>query len=366
MKSRPVVLLGAGLLLAIGFRGAVGKDEILPAAKEQKAVTKAPVIPNAKPPAKVEAKPTVVAPEKAAEKVTDTPTVAAKPSADEVAIRLTGETFQKAYGAADAKAIAAHFTPDAEYIDEDGTVFHGREAIQEAIGNCFAAHPGAQMEMNIYSIRIVAPGVAVEDGATAVTAADDDAEPIHTHYTAVHVKTDGKWLTASVREQAPKNRRQHRTQIEQLAWLQGDWVDENDETLVMFSCTAIDGGNFLLRQFIIHIAGQEAMRGSQRIGWDPVTGKLKSWTFDSEGGYSDGFWHRDEDRWVLKSHGVTADGQPASSTTIYTLVNEHTMTWQSVDHEIAGVELPDSDVVTIVRRAPAPLTADDALSSKSH
>jgi len=49
-----------------------------------------------------------------------------------------------------------------------------------------------------------------------------------------------------------------------------------------------------------------------------------------------------------------ADGQTASSTSIYTFVNEHTMTWQSVDHEIAGVQQPDSEVVTIVRQSPAP------------
>ncbi len=370
MKPKPVFLLGAALFMAaVGFSAAVGKDEVLPAAIGQKAATKVPVPAKAKPPAKVEAKPADKAVTKPAggadEKLTATQPAITKPSADEVAIRLTGETFVKAYGAADAKAIADHFTPDAEYVDEDGIVFHGREAIQQAIAACFAAKPGAQMEMNIYSVRFVTPSIAIEDGTTAVTAADDDTEPVYTHYTAVHVKTDGKWLTASVREHAPKDRRQHRTQLQQLAWLQGDWVDESDGTLVMFSCRATDGGNFLVREFVINIAGQEVMRGTQRIGWDPLTGKLKSWTFDSEGGYGDGFWHRDDDRWVLKSSGVTADGQPASSTTIYTWVNEHTMTWQSVDHEIAGVEIPDSDVVTIVRRAPVPQSTDEALSSKS-
>ena len=58
---------------------------------------------------------------------------------------------------------------------------------------------------------------------------------------------------------------------------------------------------------------------------------------------------------MLKSTGVTADGQTASSTSIYTFVNDHTMTWQSVHHEIAGVRQPDSEVVTIVRQAPAPV-----------
>ena len=160
-------------------------------------------------------------------------------------------------------------------------------------------------------------------------------------------------------------RPQHRSQLEQLAWLQGDWVDESEDSVVIFSCEAVDSGNFLLRKFVIRIAGHEAMSGTQRIGWDPLTGKLRAWIFDSEGGFSEGSWHRDQDRWVLKSTGVTADGEPASSTSKYTFVNEHTMTWQSIDHEIAGVQLADSEVVTIVRRAPVPLSADAIPVSKS-
>src|SRR5437016_4785239 len=49
-----------------------------------------------------------------------------KNAADEQAIRETGETFAKAYAKGDATALAAHFTADAEYVDERGNVFQGR------------------------------------------------------------------------------------------------------------------------------------------------------------------------------------------------------------------------------------------------
>jgi hypothetical protein len=139
--------------------------------------------------------------------------------------------------------------------------------------------------------------------------------------------------------------------------LMGDWIDEGDDSIVSFSCKATDSGNFLLREFAIEIAGRKAMSGTQRIGWDPLTGKLRGWIFDSEGAYAEGLWHRDEDSWVLKTTGVTADGQAASSTSIYRQINDHTMTWQSIDYEIGGVQIPDSEVYTIVRQAPIP-TAD--------
>jgi len=279
--------------------------------------------------------------------------VAAKPSADELAIRQMGEAFVKAYAAADAKAVAMHFSDDAEYVDDLGTVFEGRAAIEESLATFFEENPGCQLGMTIDTLRFVSPVIAIEDGTSIVTL-KDDPNPIETRYTAVHAKTDGKWQAVSVRDHAPNAHRPHRAHLAQLDWLIGDWVDEGGDAVVAFSCKAVDGENFLLRKFSIQIAGQEAMTGEQRIGWDPLTSKLRTWIFDSEGGYGEGLWHRNGDNWVLKLTGVSADGEPASSTSIYTLVNAHTVTWQSVDHEIAGVQLPDSDVFTIVRSAPVP------------
>jgi uncharacterized protein (TIGR02246 family) len=281
------------------------------------------------------------------------PVVSPQQAADEQAIRQADASFAKAYEEGNAQAVAAHFTADAEYVDESGSVFQGRAAIEESLTEFFAETTSCKLELTIDTIRFISPGVAVEDGSTAITH-PDSPEPIESRYTTVHVKTDGKWLAASVRDHAPKDHRRHSAQLQQLDWLIGDWVDEGDDALIAFKCEAIDGGNFLTRSFTIQIAGQVAQSGVQRIGWDPLTGKLRTWIFDSEGGYGEGLWHRSGDNWVLKLTGVTADGESASSTSIYTLVNGHTMTWQSVDHEIAGVQLPDSEVVTVVRAAPTP------------
>lgn len=274
-------------------------------------------------------------------------------SADEAAIRLTAESFAKAYAEGDARAAAAHFTADAEYVDESGMVVAGRAAIEESLIELFAENPDCKLEMNVDTIRFISAGVAVEDGTTSFTCADHQ-DCVDSRYTTVHVKTDGKWLAASVRDHAPRDLREHRTQLRQLDWLNGDWVDEGDDSIVNFSCESIENGNFLFRKFAVLIGGEEAMTGTQRIGWDPLTKRFRAWIFDSEGGYGEGLWHQHGDTWVLKCTGVTADGEIASSTSIYTIVNGHTMTWQSVDFEIGGEHQPDSEVFTIVRQAPDP------------
>src|SRR5438270_7254961 len=94
--------------------------------------------------------------------------------------------------------------------------------------------------------------------------------------------------------------------------------------------------------------------GTQRIGYDPLTGHLKSWVFDSAGGYADGYFHREGESWIEQSSGVTSDGRMASGTNIFMPVDKHRMSWQAVDRVIGGERIADLDAVTIVRKPPAP------------
>ncbi len=285
----------------------------------------------------------------------ETPHIERKRSPDEEAIGLVDAAFIKAYESGDAKAVAALFTTDAEYVDEAGVVFEGRDAIEASLIDFFADNPACKLLINAHSVRTISPGVVMQDGSTVVTRSELP-EGVESRHTSLYVEIDGKWLIASVRNSVPRDLQEHSAHLQQLSWLKGDWVDEGDDSIINFSCEAVDRGNFLLRKFTIIVGGEEAMSGTQRIGWDPLSGKLRAWIFDTEGAYAEGYWHRDEQnhRWVLKTTGVTPTGQTASSTSIYTFVNEHTMTWQSVDHEIAGVQQPDSEIVTIVRNSPGP------------
>lgn len=279
--------------------------------------------------------------------------VTEKQSIDEQAIRQAAEQFINAYDQGDAKMIGSLFTEDAEFVDERGNVFQGRAAIEESMTLFFAENPGCKLEQTIDTIRFISPGIAVEDGHSTISH-PEFSDALSSRYTTVYVKQNDKWIAASVRDHAPRDRKQHRSQLKQLDWLLGSWVDEADDSIINFTCQSVDNGNFLIRDFTVLISGKEVMNGTQRIGWDPLTGKLRTWIFDSEGSYGEGLWYQDGDEWSLKCTGVMPDGQSASSTSIYTIINDHTITWQTVDHEIAGIRQPDSKIYTIVRRAPTP------------
>lgn len=280
-----------------------------------------------------------------------------KPAADhaddEKALRQLADDFVNAFNAGDAKAIAAQFAPQAEMVDLEGNVFLGREAIEKSYAEHFE-EPLFQVAVDIESLRFVGDDLAIEDGHLTFSSEDEEAT-LRSRYTVVHVREGGKWLIVSSRDVVnPNDRVSPHEHLKQLAWLVGDWVEEGGDSLVSTSCRWDESKNFLLSEYTVKVAGQTTMSGTQRIGWDPLTKQIKTWTFDSDGGYGEGYWHRDGDGWLVKLTGVAADGRTGSTTQIHTRQNDHTRTWSAVDRLLGGEPLPDIEEITVVRAAPKP------------
>jgi uncharacterized protein (TIGR02246 family) len=278
------------------------------------------------------------------------PEAASKPSADESAIRANIAAFQKAYNAGDAKAVASLFAPKAEVIDEDGDTTQGRDAIEKRVAGTFAESPKGRIKLDVESIRFIGPALAVESGKSTVTSSPGDTPDV-SRYSAVHLKSsDGKWMMGFVRETEDTELTNH-DRLKPLEWLIGEWVDESPDAVVLTSCKWSDNKNFLLSDINIRVQGSSAMHLTQRIGWDPLTKQIKSWLFDSEGGYGESFWTRDGDRWVVKATAVRPDGTTASMTNIYTSTGKDSYTWRTTDRVVAGAVL-DPIEIKIVRKPP--------------
>lgn len=272
--------------------------------------------------------------------------------ADEKAIRSSAESFAKAYNDHDAKAIAALFAADGEIVDEAGDAQQGREAIEGVFAAVFETYPDAQMTVAISSVRLVGASLAVEDGSTSVVREPGD-EAEKSRYTAVHAKVDGKWQIASVRDLTAQPA-EAGEKLAALAGLIGEWVDESSESLIITTYRWSESKAYILSDFRIQVSGQEVMSGTQRIAWDPLREVIRSWVFDSEGGFAEGFYAQDGDRWIIKLTGVTRDGDTASATNIITLVSKDQMTWQSRDRVVGDQAVPDSEEVVVVRTPPEP------------
>ena len=153
------------------------------------------------------------------------PGAGSKPSAaDEAAIRASAEAYTKAFNGADSKALAALWTADAEYIDDMGRDFRGRDAIVRELSSTWAEHPCTKLELTVLSIRQLAADVALETGTSRAKPVDGNPTP-GVKYTAVHVKRDGKWLVSNVTESRhmPATNEPY---LKDLAWLEGEWKAE--------------------------------------------------------------------------------------------------------------------------------------------
>ena len=276
---------------------------------------------------------------------------AEKADPDHEAILQHAKAFLTVYNKHDAKSAAMYFAPDAEMIELDGDVVRGRKAIQEAFAAGFKANPKGKISIAVDSVRRVAPTVMIEQGR--LTTYPDGKNPSHdSRYQVVHVKTGGKWLMAHVRT-LDVEAISHHEHLKDLEWMIGHWVDEAEGSVTETTCEWSKDKNWLLRKFTVKIDDQPAMHGVQRIGYDPLTKQIKSWVFDSRGGYVEGLWSNVGDHWVSKARGVSADGTVVTSTNQFSYLGKDRMRWVSV-HRMAGDRhLPDV-VVTVTRKPPAP------------
>ena len=176
----------------------------------------------------------------------------------------------------------------------------------------------------------------MEEGSTKETAAKGEAPEID-RYTVLHLKRDGKWFMALAQDATGDEPTEHE-ELEQLAWLVGDWVDDGGNVVVKSSCRWSEDGNWLLQEFKLQIAGKNAMRVSQRIGWDPLAKRIRSWVFDSEGGYGESVWARQGDAWLIKATGVRPDGKTGSATNVLVPAGTDAYVWRSTDR-IVGDEV---------------------------
>ena len=87
----------------------------------------------------------------------------------------------------------------------------------------------------------------------------------------------------------------------------------------------------------------------QLVGWDAARKEIRSWVFDSEGGFAEGEWSPVGDRWLVKTTATLPDGVTASSTSVFQSLDDNSFSWQKVNRVVDGEILPNIGEIIIVR-----------------
>ena len=261
----------------------------------------------------------------------------------------------EAFNKGDAAALAALFAEKGELVDENGNVFSGREQITGLFKAFFERFPKAELQMEVTGVRTVGDSLAIEEGVRLITVPDSDVAA-QVRYAAVRDKVGDSWPIASYSEFADDPAPTPAEMLSGVSFLVGDWIDESPEGKTTISYRWEDEGNFLLGDYTLAVAGMPESRSHQRIGWDPLEGVIRSWTFDSDGGYSTGEWVATEAGWVIKSDATMPDGTTGSATVTVTPTDADHFIVRSSDRIIGGVDEPEFEL-TVARRPPQPEAA---------
>lgn len=254
------------------------------------------------------------------------------------AIRAAAKEYVAAVRRGDFEAMRRIWTPDGDYVDASGRLTKVQELFRERPAPSPSNVESTDASVATSSLRFITPDVAIEDGTNDV-AASPDGSVVSGRFTAVWVKRDGRWLLDGLREATataptPNNR------LRPLEWLLGEWVGKTDDAEMLVSSHWSDSGNYIVREFLVRGEGREVLSGTERIGWDPVAGKIKSWMFDSHGGSGEGYWRRDGERWVVDSEEVMPDGKQSSASALFTPGGEGRFIWEIKSAKVGDVNLP--------------------------
>lgn len=269
-------------------------------------------------------------------------------SAAAAGINASGKTFTEAFNRGDAEAVAAHWTEDGDYVDEAGQKFSGRAAIAAEYKKFFTAFPGVKIKLQTESVREIDANNAVEDGFATLDPLPLGI-PARSRYTAVHTKKNGQWLMTAVidsRVEIPADP----GQLKDLDFLVGTWTAEQDGTRFETTCRWINDNHLLERWYAAYKGKQLVAHGRQMIGWDPLAGRVVSWTFTSDGGFAAGAWMPHEGAWHVAEVGVMADGTPTTAVNIWSHPDKDTVSWKSGNRTLGGEALPDLQEVVLKRK----------------
>jgi uncharacterized protein (TIGR02246 family) len=260
---------------------------------------------------------------------------------DDASIRAAVEQYEKTLKTGDLKAILSNWTADADFTDEDGKVFRGRDAIGKLFQENLKELKAGKSALKIESLRFLTPEVVTMSGAVEFTRPEGVIET--NRFSAVWTKKDGRWLIASARDLPDREGQAGERGMKELQWLAGDWTAEDRGTTVKLSVRPELSGKFALMRYEIK-GPKETLTVLQLLGYDPIQGALRSWAFDSRGGFGESLWSRENSVWTSESVGVLPSGQTGSAVNYVRILSPNSFMWQSTRREVEGQPIPDHEL----------------------
>jgi uncharacterized protein (TIGR02246 family) len=268
--------------------------------------------------------------------------------ADKQAIDKLIKASVQAFNDRDAAAIAANWTAEGEYIRNDGQPVRGRADVQKGYAEFFKTLKGKPtVEVQTDNLRFMSADTALSE--VTLRLKNEQGQLIASSWrNTLLVREDGQWKVALVQEWDRDN--SFDDSLKDLEWLIGTWRMDTKDQNVTTTYEWDESKAFIRGKYIVKQGDKVIESGMQVFGKDNAEGGIRSWVFQSDGGFGDGLWTRDGKTWKVDFGGVTSAGKRLSATVIYTRVNADTFTWQSVEQTVDGQAIADTKPIRVTKQ----------------
>ena len=277
---------------------------------------------------------------------------------DVTAIRVAAAAYRQALAKGDAAAMRAMWTADGDIVDGWGNRLRPQDADAIGGGPVAADKPRPEFRVTETQLRFITADVALEDGTVDVVLPGMKT-PLEGWFSAIWVRSGGDWKLAGLRESERPVAADADT-LADLDWMEGDWLltVEGDAGKTDGKAAAPgdagqpvgptemrvrwDAGRaFLVREVRVPGASPEdggAVEVQQRIGWDPLVRRIRSWSFSSDGSRGEGTWFRDGDSWVVVHTAVLPSGRQDTVVHVYSQDGQDRIVWRTLPEGLEADE----------------------------
>lgn len=255
--------------------------------------------------------------------------------------------YQQAFKEHNSEKLASLWTEDAIYVNlSTHDTVQGRKEIEDFFKDEFENDGDVTLQVTVDERSFTDQNKAREKGHVITTV---KGESLTSTFAAEFVKQDGKWLIQRVFEVNDTAPPTHYEQLKNLDWMIGQWSTKT-ENFSFSSASAWDTNkNFISSKTVVSFLGEPEFDVQQIIAWDPFQKKIRSWIFDTDGGFGEGTWINKGDVWYVSLVFTLPDGRKATSTQIYKKIDNNNFTFASEDRDIDGKMLPNIQPIEITR-----------------
>ena len=263
------------------------------------------------------------------------------------AVRRAADAYATAFNAGDDKALGDQWTLGAE-LEEGGTLLKGRAAIVASLKQWRAVHPQSALKIDVTDMQLLGEGVARVQGTLTFTK-QAGAEPVVSRFDTLRVLESGTWRIAESRVVPGP-----RAALADLAWMIGTWQSTDAKTGSTIDATyekSLDGHALVGRIKLTRKDGS-TVDSLDVIHADRLTGRVRSWNFDSTGARAEGVFSSDGTSFERRLAGTPADpglGSRAEWVQVLTPLGRDMLLWHSIERTIDGRAEPDTEPVHLRR-----------------